>query len=284
MKQYIYVFIGSFLCVSCNYFKPQRVDNPIARVNDTYLYIEDVEGLFSAGKTPDDSVQLITNYINEWATQQLLIDRAKVNLPESTIAEYDKLVAQYKIDLYTEAYKRAIVAQQFDSVVSNQEMKQYYKAYKENFKLNGDLLQFRYICVRKDYDNLEALKVAFKNFDEADQESLTAASMQFKSYYLNDSVWIKKSNVLNILPVLATASTQVLKKSNFTQLEDSLGVYLVKVENTIDKNEIAPLQYIAPTIEQILLSKRNLELIKKLETDITKDAIRNKKFEIYPQK
>ncbi|MBV1923083.1 MAG: peptidyl-prolyl cis-trans isomerase, partial [Flavobacteriaceae bacterium] len=69
--------------------------------------------------------------------------------------------------------------------------------------------------------------------------------------------------------------------SNFTQLQDSLGVYLVKIEDILLTNDIAPLIYVEPTIKQIILNKRKLELIKNLERDITKDALKNKKFEIY---
>lgn len=65
------------------------------------------------------------------------------------------------------------------------------------------------------------------------------------------------------------------------QLEDSLGVYLISVENVKLRSEQAPLEYALPGIKQILLNKRKLELIKKLEKDITQDAIRNDKFEIY---
>jgi hypothetical protein len=35
------------------------------------------------------------------------------------------------------------------------------------------------------------------------------------------------------------------------------------------------------TIKQIVINKRKLELIKQLKKDITKDAIKNKQFEIY---
>ena len=73
----------------------------------------------------------------------------------------------------------------------------------------------------------------------------------------------------------------MLKKSNFAQLQDSLGVYLVKIEDVLNTNDIAPLSYIKHTIDQIILNKRKLELIKKLEKDITKDAIKNNDFEIY---
>ena len=72
-----------------------------------------------------------------------------------------------------------------------------------------------------------------------------------------------------------------LKKSNFTQVEDSLGVYLVKTKEILNVNDSAPLSYIKPTVGQIILNKRKLELIKKLETDITKDAIKTNNFEIY---
>jgi hypothetical protein len=78
-----------------------------------------------------------------------------------------------------------------------------------------------------------------------------------------------------------SAKDEVLKKSNFTQFQDSIGVYLVKIEDILNQNEIAPLSYIKPTLRQIILNKRKLELIRKLETDITRDAIEHNKFEIY---
>ena len=37
----------------------------------------------------------------------------------------------------------------------------------------------------------------------------------------------------------------------------------------------------SPTIKQIVINKRKLELVRQLEKDITKDAIKNKQFEIY---
>ena len=109
-------------------------------------------------------------------------------------------------------------------------------------------------------------------------------SLEFKNVNLNDSIWIKKESVLKQLPVLKSNESTALKKSDFKQLEDSLGVYLLKIVDVLNPNDIAPLAYIKPTIEEIILSKRKLELIKKLEKDITKDAIKNKDFEIYTPK
>ena len=53
------------------------------------------------------------------------------------------------------------------------------------------------------------------------------------------------------------------------------------VEDVKLRGEQAPLEYSLPTVKQILLNKRKLELIKKLEKDITQDAVKNDQFEIY---
>ena len=84
--------------------------------------------------------------------------------------------------------------------------------------------------------------------------------------------------------MLKQNNIQVLKKTNFTQLQDSLGVYLVKIEAVLKTNDIAPLSYVKQTIGQILLNKRKQELLKNIENDITKDAIKNKNFELYTKK
>ena len=55
----------------------------------------------------------------------------------------------------------------------------------------------------------------------------------------------------------------------------------MQIKDVLLRNEMAPLPYVRPTINQIVINKRKLELIKKLEKDITKDAIKNKQFEIY---
>ena len=74
---------------------------------------------------------------------------------------------------------------------------------------------------------------------------------------------------------------QLLKKSNFIQLKDSLGLYLMHTNDVLLRNENAPMEFVMPTIKQIVINKRKLEFIKELEKDITKDAIKNKQFEIF---
>jgi hypothetical protein len=46
-------------------------------------------------------------------------------------------------------------------------------------------------------------------------------------------------------------------------------------------NQYAPLEYVSETLKRMVINKRKLVFIDQLRKDITKDAIKNKNFEIY---
>jgi len=267
--------------VSCDYLKPDTDRVPLARVNDSYLYADEISSLLSEASTAADSAQRVSAYINSWATQQLLIDQAYINLPEEQLEQFEALVRDYRADLYTEAYKNAIVSKQLDSAVSEIKLRTYYENNKEIFRLNEDLLRVRFIHVDPEYSNLTEISKMFRSFEDTDKQRLDSLGIQFKNYNLNDSVWIRKERFFSVLPSLASMESRLLKNYNFQQLQDSLGVYLVKINEVLRPQSIAPLSYVRPTIREILLNKRKLELIRQLETDITQDAIETNRFEIF---
>jgi hypothetical protein len=254
----------------------------VARVNDAYLYIEDISDLASEGTTKEDSTLLVQNFINRWATQQLLIDGAKLNLSDAKQETFNKLINQYRNDLYTKAYLEALVKRSIDTLVNDDEASVYYNENKEAFKLNEELIEFRYVHLEKNMLNFRRIEEQFKRFEPKDKKELDSVAIQFKSYSLNDSIWVKVTQVIDKIPVLHSENKdELLKKSNFIQLKDSLGVYLMQINDVLLRNDTAPLEYVRPTIDQIVINQRKLELIRRLEKDITKDAIKNKQFEIY---
>ncbi|MAM28466.1 MAG: peptidylprolyl isomerase [Flavobacteriaceae bacterium] len=271
----------AFMLSGCEYFKADEPKIPVARVNNSFLYQEDIKSLISENTSKEDSTLLVNNYINRWATQQLLMDQAKINIPENKQETYNKLVEDYRKDLYTEAYKNVVVSQTIDSTVSARELQAFYEESKENFKLNDELFKVRYIQVAENFGNLETTRSKLESFSEKDQTDLATESIQYKTFNFNDSIWVKRKTLLEVFPILQTVEEQKLNKSNFLQLQDSLGVYLVKIVDKLNPNDTAPLSHVEPTIKQVILNKRKLELIKKLEKDITTDALKNNNFEIY---
>ncbi|MDA9025726.1 peptidyl-prolyl cis-trans isomerase [Flavobacteriaceae bacterium] len=281
MNKIFLTIISLIVLYSCDYINQDNLDTPIARVNDSYLYQKDIKNLIFENTSKDDSTLIVTNFINRWATKQLLIDQSIINLTQEKQDAYNDLVNQYKTDLYIEAYKSSIVAKRLDSIITIEELEKFYNQNKENFKLNDDLLKIRYIHIDENFSNTKELVEKFKRFDSIDKNELTNLSIKFKAFNLNDSIWIKNDLLIGVLPVLKQNNNQLLKKTNFTQLQDSLGVYLVQIEAVLKTNDIAPLSYVKPTIEQIVINKRKQEILKKIEKEITIDAIKNKNFELF---
>ncbi len=282
MKKSLNILVVCLLFFACDFFKKTDDRKPIARVNESYLYEEDVAGIVPEGASREDSLVLVNAYINRWARQLLLMEGALLNLSEDKQKEFSKLVDQYKNDLYTKAYLEALVKKNIDTLVNKNDAEVFYEANKESFKLNDDLLQFRYISLPANPINLDTIRNRFRRFQPKDKRYLDSISVQFKSYSLNDSLWVKFNQVAEKVAVVGQENkNQLLKKSNFLQLKDSLNLYLMQVNDVRLQNDYAPLEYVMPSIRQIVINKRKLELIKQLENDITKDAIKNNQFKIY---
>ncbi len=165
MKQTLNILILCLLCTSCDFFKKTDNRKPIAKVNESYLYKEDVEDVVPDGASKEDSILMVNAYINRWARQLLLMDGALVNLSEDKQNEFSRLVEQYKNDLYTKAYLEGLVKKNIDTSVQQNEANVFYEANKESFKLNDDLLQFRYLSLPLNPINLDTIKARFKRFE-----------------------------------------------------------------------------------------------------------------------
>ena len=260
-----------------------EVDNvAIARVNNAKLYKEDIKDLVPAGTSKEDSIVIVNDFIDRWASQKLLFNAAELNLSDETQTELNKLVEQYKKDLYTKAYIEQLVYKSLDTVISENELNEYYEKNKENFKTNSPLVKMSYIQINKSNPKLNSLSNKFVNLSKENKEALKNSTIEFKSYAFNDSIWIDMNQVYEKLPVI-----NIDNKENYiiagktVKFADSTDMYLIKTSKYIDKNQIAPFQYIKPTLQKVILNKRKTELINKFQKDITTDALKDKKYEVY---
>lgn len=272
-----------FLSTACDSLWRDNPDNiPVARVGDNYLYKEEIEAVLAGTLNDQDSASVVNNYINNWATKQLLLSKSRINLPEEKLAEFDRLVENYRTDLYTRAYKEALVRERQDTTISNQQLQNFYEQEKENFKLKERLVRLRFIELPPQFLNKDEVKERLWRFNENDQEYLDSVGVQFKKLNFNDSLWVPASRVIEEIPPLTNENARIyLKNSQFFELEDSMGVYLARVVDVLNVNDIAPLSYIEPTIRQVLLNRRKLEYLRKLETEIIDEATKKNEFEIF---
>lgn len=267
---------------ACHLFQPKMEEDVVARVGKHFLYKSDIENIVGPGTPTTDSILLVKSFIDKWATQRLLMDKAKINLSQEKLDAYDELVANYRTDLYTKGYVDIIATQSLNKQISDRELEYFYTQNQDNFRLNEELIQLRYIHVGSDNQNINTIKQQLYRYNEKDRQDLQDRAIQFKTLSLNDSVWVQAQTVKNFIPAVTEANyDELLKKSNRLELQDSLGVYLIFINDVLLRNEIAPLSYVRPTIEQIILNRRKMDIIRNLEKDILQDAIRNNNYEVY---
>lgn len=268
---------------ACNsLFKEEPEKEPIARVGDSYLYKDDVANLIPQGLKGRDSAAFVVNYINNWASKELLLDKSKINIPEEQLQEFNRLVDNYRTDLYTRAYLEALVQQSSDTSVTKQELQGFYNNEKENFRLSEKLVQLRFVALPLQFLDKDIVETKLKSFKAADKNYLDSIAVQFKKLHFNDSIWVSASRLIEEIPPLTSQNEEkYLKNSQFFELQDSIGVYLGKVSNVLDINDTAPLSYVTPDIKQIIINRRRLSQIKKIETEIIDEAIKKNEFEIY---
>tara|TARA_B100000886_G_scaffold257769_1_gene182816 strand:- start:109 stop:945 length:837 start_codon:yes stop_codon:yes gene_type:complete len=269
------------LIISCE-LENNSKEEPIARVNDNFLFFSDIQDSLDENMSQNDSMLAVNSAINNWASKKLLYEKAIFNLSNSKQNELDLLVKSYESDLYISNYEKEWLKTRVDTIVSNDQLESYYNDNKNKFRLRQDILLARFIELPIENFNKIQIVRSFKRLNFQDKIYLDSISLQFKSSFINDSVWLRPELFFNKFMIEnKTNYNRYFKKKRFFEIKDLESLYLVYISDIQKKNDYAPMSYVKPTLVQILLNKRKLEMKKQLKTDILKQGIAENNFEIY---
>ena len=272
---YIYFLSGCEIF----YKKPKHA---IAKYKSNYLFYQDIENNIPKNLTQNESLVFVKNEIAKWAKNYILVENAKINIEKDQQNQLLGQVEAYNDQLFSHHYKEKIVKALMDTLVDKKSIFNYYEKNKSNFKLNEDIIQGRYIKLPKENFEISLIRNKFRRFNKNDISFLDSISLQFTSFSFNDSSWINKDVFFSKFPFVKDyIKNNIVKKYLFYQLEDSLELYLIKINRSALKNDNAPLKYMEPTLRQILVNKRKLEFIANFENELYNNAIQTRELELY---
>lgn len=282
MKYLLQLLLIIFLVSSCDYFRAPKEPKAIARVGKSFLYEDDILNLVPSGTSKKDSIAIVKSFIDNWATKKLLFEASERNISKAKTTEFNELIEQYKVDLYTKNYIEDLVVRQIDTLVTDEQIKMYYDKNKQFFNNSSELVKMRYINLVKENPKFVNIKSKFSSFTKKDRKDLEQQAVNFKSYAFNDSIWVDINQVFEKLPFvnLENKDRFISNGINF-QYPDATTIWLVKVNEVLPKDSPTPLEFLKPTIKQIIVNNRKLELVNTIEKEITNDAINDNKYEIY---
>lgn len=269
---YIALFI-SIVALGCNKHKPEKNQEPLARVYDKYLYVSDIAGLINDETTPEDSARIVSEYIDNWVRQNLILRVAEDNL-QSALANINKQAEAYKESLIIYAYERQWLAENLDTIVVEDSIKSYFERNKKDFTLKTDIYQLAYAVSPRSNKTADSIQYWFSRGLEKYRypiERYCAANCE--RFSLNTQIWLSEDDLFKLLPYDMYSGGRFRTKSPITY-SDTSSRYFVKVEDFHLAGDIGPYEYLKEGIKNIIINKRKKDLLDKTYQDIYTEGLK----------
>lgn len=277
MKKFVYIIALLFLaCTS----KHDSEGDVLARVDDKYLYASDVQGALPSNVSEKDSIEMLNEFVDNWVRQQLVIAQAEKNLSKEE-KNFSKQLEDYKNSLIIFQYESKLIRQKLDTIVSDEEIVQYYEKNKANFELKENIVKVVYIKIPK---NAPAAlpRQLIRSDKPQDLKKLQDFCHRYAvNYYLDDQNWLLFNDILKEIPINTYNQEEYLKNNRIIEIQDSTFTYLMNIKGFMIKESLSPLSFERNNIRDIIINRRKLALIEKMRNDVYEDALKKGNIEIF---
>lgn len=257
----------------------QSDERVVARVFERYLYANDLRSIVPKGTSRNDSLRIITDFVNNWIRQQCVLKRAEDNLEEKK-KDVERKLEEYRNSLITFAYEKELVKQKLDTTVSSAEIEEYYKENENSFQLRNNILQVLYVKIPKKAPRLEKLRQWFRSSDARNRKLMEEYSFQYATdYFFNDEEWMLFDDLIQRVPIKTYDQEQFLRNNRMIEIPDSTHLFLVHIKGFKIKESISPLSFETENIRNLILNRRKLELLREMENDAYNDALKAEEIE-----
>ena len=261
------------LSCSCSFFDAVSKGDKVAQIGNAVLYKSDIDKVLPRGASAADSTIFADQYVNSWALKQLLLNKAQEQLPK---AEKDvaALLEDYRTQLLVFRYETRYVDQRLDTLVSEEERKEYYADHKESFITLNGVVRGRFVKMHNSSPNLQKIRNLSGKNDPASVEKLE--EMAYNSAYKYDNYgnnWVEMPIVARDMDIDLESLLEKIGKKGVIEHKDTSYSNFVQVVEYVLPGEVSPYEYNREKIGNIILSKRKQELLAILHKEILNDAI-----------
>jgi hypothetical protein len=269
------------LVASCREKAVRMEEKPVARVHDKMLYLNDMRGIFPEGVSPEDSQQIAKNFIEKWIRNQLLLNKAELNLTE-TEKDVKEQIENYRSSLLIYKYEQSLLKQKLDTNISHKEVEEYFNQNPSNFLLTRNIVKSLYIKVPRSAPDLYKLRQWYRSDDPENIKNLEAYCFQnAEAYDYFGENWIDFNSLLDRIPLQIGNPGNYLRYRPYIEASDSSYHYFVRIYSYALNGDPSPIELVHEDIEKIILNKRKIKLLNELENNIYFDSQNRGQFTIY---
>ena len=257
------------------------VERPtIASVGDTHLYKDEADMAYARLGHGVDSVAFMQNYVEQWAIDQLFLQKAKENVVSTQ--EIDRMVENYRINLIQNLYQDRLITQQLLPGITETEVLEFYEKEAALFELDEPFIKGFYVkmplksskirnvrnwCLRKGQDDLEEL------------EKFCSENGYEYQFFIEE--WMPFADLVRRTPLTGQQLMTRLQKNSTIEFNDDGNVYFVSADSILKENDTKPIEMVAGEIKELLLNSKKAKFIKTVKRSLYEDALNTGRVILY---
>jgi hypothetical protein len=260
---FVIVLIGG-----CKFFKSEHNDEVVAKVGANILTYRDLSSVLPSGITQSDSISQSKEYIQRWIKQELMLRMAEMNLSREQ-KDFNRELEDFRSSLIIHKYQQQLLVQKLDTVVTENDIRQFYENHPEQFILEQNIVKAVYVELPKAVARPDQIKKWMLAPDDKSQTELEAYSIRFATKFDHfNHRWVDFVRIRTRLPFNYNLSEKQLKRNNFIEVRDAEKYYFVSIKDFRLTGEQAPFDFVKERIENLILNTRKMEFIRELEKNI----------------
>jgi HEPN domain-containing protein len=204
-----------------------------------------------------------------------MFQKAEANLPPDLRNEIEEQLQSTRVNLVVYEYQRMMMLQKMDTVITQEELENYYKSNENSFMLTSNIVKALFIKLPVETPNISKIKSLARSNNQKDFQELESICYQFAEKFDDfNEEWITMDRLSLELNEDISNQENFLKKTTFYETGDSSSVYLIAINDYRLRGSLSPFEYVKEDIKRIIWNNRRIKFIQDLENGIYDEALK----------
>lgn len=283
MKRIVSLLCLLVLLTSCEALRStwHSLDRRVARIGSDVLYESEVVKLLPPGTSPEDSAQLVRQYVDTWALSKLLLRKAQDELSKGE-RDISGQMEELRRNILGFRYEKRYVEANLDTIVSLKELQDYFQEHVRNYTFGYSVVKARMTRVSRVSPYYETIKSGFKLNNSTSNAELSELCRSAAEKYSDfDGDWIPSSVLASETGIGVEECEKDLAGGTFFEYVEGDNSVFVYIFDRVAPGEVSPFDYNKSRIQETIISIRKQQLVARLERELLDEALGNKKLKIY---
>lgn len=245
--------------------------------------MDDINPALFAGLNEQDSISKLKQFTQQWIDERIFLEEAERILSEEE-KEISQRIEAYRQNILVYELEKKWASSFADTIISDEDVNEYYEKNKQNFLLKKNIVQIRYLKVDQGLSKKELEKaIGYLQNPSPLNDSLLRIFAENKAdnYYLENN-WLLFEDVLREIPISQSYSQERYLRSNrFVKLAENDFLYLVYFVDFKVRDEISPMEFELENIKQYIRLQRQEKWLTEKSNKLVQEARKNNKIKIW---